>query len=176
MKKITTLVIALLTAVATISASNYEHSIGIVAGLGMGVQYKTMQTPNFTIIEEVGYFTTTAGAASLSGFGAYAVFGDNLVLAYQDKATEGQNIQLDWFVGGQLKVGIAMGPMGMVGVGAAAGLEANMKNAPMAFSFDFRPGYACTFGGGGADHMFDWTINVGVRYTIPTAKAAAKKK
>ena len=178
MKKITTLVIALLTAVTTISASNYKHSLGIVANLGFGAQYKTMITDHFTIFEEFGYFTCPDGG---TGFG-YAGAINNLVLAYQAKGTEGQNIQLDWYVGGQMKTGyIPMGGAGgLIGFGATVGFEANMKNAPMAFSFDFRPGYAVGIGGGNgtvwAAHMFDWTINLGVRYTIPTAKAAAKKK
>lgn len=172
MKKLCTLVVAALTAV-TMFASNYEHSIGIVGGLGLGVQYKTMVTPNFTIIDEFGYFTCPNG-----GTGAYAGAIDNLVLAYQAKGTEGQNIQLDWYVGGQFKMGYsnAFGDAGLLGFGAAVGFEANMKNAPMAFSFDFRPGYAFQFTGGGAfGHQFDWSFNLGVRYTIPTAQTPKKK-
>jgi hypothetical protein len=86
-------------------------------------------------------------------------------LAYQAKGAEGQGIELDWFVGGQLKGGFLGNNLGAIGVGAAAGIEAVMQNAPIAFSFDFRPGYGCILGGGGfADHVFDWTLNLGVRY------------
>ena len=145
----------------TISAKDYKNSIGMVAGLGIGMQYKTMVTDHFTIMDEVGYFLNLNGVN-----GGYAGAIDNLVLAYQAKAAEGQGIQLDWYVGGQLKVGYGQGDMGVAGGGATGGIEAKMKNAPIAFSFDFRPGYACIFAGGGAAHLFDYSFNLGVRYTF----------
>ena len=139
-----------------------------------------MVTKNFTIIEEFGYFTCTSN-------GAYGGAMDNLVLAYQAKAAEGRGILLDYYVGGQLKAGYtpALGAGGTIGFGAAGGIEACMKNAPIAFSFDFRPGYACVMmsglgdlagmgmggflGGGGAgglliSHIFDYSFNLAVRY------------
>lgn len=173
MKKILTVLLAGMMAIGA-AASNYQHSIGLVAGLGLGAQFKTMVTDHFTIFEEFGYFTCPNG-----GTGAYSGAIDNLVLAYQAKGVEGQNIQLDWYVGGQFKIGYAMGfgDAGLLGLGSSVGFEANMKNAPIAFSFDFRPGYAFQFAQGGAfGHMFDWSFNLGVRYTVPMAKAAAKKK
>ena len=138
----------------------------MVAGLGIGVQYKTMIKDDFTLIQEFGYFMNLDGVN-----GGYAGAIDNLVLAYQANATEGEGIKLDWYVGGQLKVGYGQGNFGVAGVGAAAGIEANMTNAPIAFSFDFRPGYGCVFGDNGtgtitASHLFDYSFNLGVRYTF----------
>lgn len=163
MKKIFTLCVVALVALS-MSAKPYNHSIGIVGGSGIGVQFKTMVMDNFTIIEEFGYLGSLCAAGqnnfNMSTLGAV----DNLVLAYQAKAAEGQGIELDWFVGGQLKVGYLGNNLGTFGVGAAAGIEAVMQNAPIAFSFDFRPGYGCIFSGGGAAHLFDWTLNLGVRY------------
>lgn len=158
MKKILTLLVAVLVAATTVSAKSYKHSLGLVAGLGIGAQYKCMVLPNFTIIDEFGYFTCTSN-------GAYGGAIDNLVLAYQGKGKSGRGIDLEWYAGGQIKAGYAaaMGDMGIVGVGGAVGLEAIMQNAPIAFSFDFRPGYACLFAGG-AVHMFDYSFNLGVRY------------
>ena len=170
MKKILTLIAVVLIA-ATSMAANYKHSIGIVGGSGLGAQYKVMVTDNFTIMDEFGYLGCFA-AAGKNGY-ASAVFGavDNLVLAYQGKAAEGQGILLDYYVGGQIRLGYhdaAIADEGFIGVGAAAGIEACMKNAPIAFSFDFRPGYACTVASAGgvttAFHMFDWAFNLGVRY------------
>lgn len=169
MKKILTLCVALLVAATTISAKEYKHSLGMVAGLGIGAQYKVMVTDNFTIFEEFGYLggciADQAGALPYDG----AV--NNLVLAYQANAAEGQGIKLDWYVGGQLKAGYLQGGAGIIGVGAVGGIEANMTNAPIAFSFDFRPGYGCLladdgFGGVGAGHAFDFSFNLGVRYTF----------
>lgn len=163
MKKIFTLCVVTLVALS-MSAKPYNHSIGVVAGSGIGVQFKTMVMDNFTIIEEFGYLGSLCAAGqnnfNMSTLGAV----DNLVLAYQAKAAEGQGIELDWFVGGQIKVGYLGNNLGTFGVGAAAGIEAVMQNAPIAFSFDFRPGYGCIFSGGGAAHLFDWTLNLGVRY------------
>jgi hypothetical protein len=161
MKKIFTLCVAAMTAV-TMMAANYQYSLGLVGGLGLGVQFKDMVSEHFTIIDEFGYFTCTSNAG-------YDGAIDNLVLAYQGKAAEGQGILLDYYVGGQVKVGWGRGNCGVLGCGAAAGIEACMKNAPIAFSFDFRPGYACTLMGVAgmgvmASHLFDYSFNLGVRY------------
>ena len=168
MKKILTLCVAVITAM-TMSAKQYEHSIGVVAGSGIGVQYKTMVMDNFTIIEEFGYLGSLCAAGDGLNTPLLGAV-DNLVLAYQAKAAEGQGIKLDWFVGGQIKAGYVgqagVVDAGVVGAGAAAGIEANMTNAPIAFSFDFRPGYGCILMNGGAGHLFDWTLNLGVRYTF----------
>ena len=168
MKKILTLCVALLIAVTTISAKEYKHSLGMVAGLGIGAQYKVMVTDNFTIFEEFGYL----GGCLADQTGALPANGavNNLVLAYQANAAEGQGIKLDWYVGGQLKTGYLQGGAGIIGVGGVGGIEANMTNAPIAFSFDFRPGYGCVLVGNGdgvwGGHVFDWTLNLGVRYTL----------
>ena len=184
MKKIFTILLATMVAVGSIYAADkgkqaaksgkpYNHSIGLVAGSGIGVQYKTLITDHFTLIEEFGYLGSYC-AAGANGF-RLPTFGatNNLVLAYQADAAEGQGIDLDWFIGGQIKAGyIDFGGAsgGQIGIGAAAGIDAKMKNAPIAFSFDFRPGYGCVlFGNGGnvgAGHVFDWTINLGVRYAF----------
>lgn len=167
MKKLFSILAAVVITTAAVSAKDYTYSLGLVGGLGLGAQFKVMAMPNFTIIEEFGYFTNPDGG---TGFG-YAGAINNLVLAWQDQAASGQGIKLDYYAGGQIKAGYAMGNAGVIGFGAAAGIEANMQNAPIAFSFDFRPGYAVALAGGGgggtfAAHMFDWSLNLGVRYTF----------
>ena len=161
MKKILTLCVALLVAATTISAKEYKHSLGMVAGLGIGAQYKVMVTDNFTIFEEFGYL----GGCLADQAGALPYDG-----AVNNLVAEGQGIKLDWYVGGQLKTGYLQGGAGIIGVGAVGGIEANMTNAPIAFSFDFRPGYGCLLadngGGVAAGHAFDFSFNLGVRYTF----------
>ena len=172
MKKILTICVAVLMAATTVSAKEYTHSLGVVAGSGIGAQYKVMPMEHFTIIEEFGFLGSLC-AAGRQGMN-FATLGamNNLVLAYQTGAlAEGDGIAMSVFAGGQVKAGYLPGDWGMIGVGAAAGIEANMKNAPIAFSFDFRPGYGCALinnGGGGVNgaHLFDWTLNLGVRYTF----------
>ncbi len=181
MKKIFIILMAAMVATCSVYAADnskktaksskaYNMSIGMVAGSGIGVQFKDMITDHFTIIEEFGYlgsFAAAGNGGSMPTLGAV----DNLVLAYQAQCAEGQGIRLDYFVGGQIKGGYLGGGAGVIGSGAAAGIEAKMKNAPIAFSFDFRPGYGCILGnfgmgGVGAFHTFDWTMNLGVRYTF----------
>lgn len=165
MKKILTLCVAVMVAAATVSAKDYKHSIGMVGGLGIGVQYKTMLAKNFTILAEMGYFTNPDGGTGWGYAGAPIV---NAVFAYQtNPLAEGKGIKMGLYAGGQAKFGYALGGAGVCGFGGAVGIEANMINSPIAFSFDFRPGYAFLFNGGGAGgHMFDYSLNLGVRYTF----------
>ena len=168
MKKILTILVAVLIAAVSVNAKDYKHSLGMVAGLGIGVQYKTMPADHFTIIAELGYFTCPDGGEGFGYAGAPIAHG---VFAYQTKGlAEGKGIKFDIYAGGQTKLGYCLGDMGLFGVGAAAGFEANMTNAPIAFSFDFRPGYGLLFadmgGGMGTAHMFDYSFNLGVRYTF----------
>ena len=175
MKKILTLCVVAMMAVS-MSARTYKHSLGMVAGSGIGVQYKMMVMENFTIIDEFGYLGSLAAATS-GGHTSLLGAVDNLVLAYQANIIESDGIRLDYYAGGQIKAGYVgtagVYNAGVVGVGAAGGIEANMHNAPIAFSLDFRPGYGCIisggipgYGGGGVGHVFDWTLNLGVRYTF----------
>lgn len=165
MKKIFTLLVAVLVAATTVSAKDYKHSLGLVGGIGIGVQYKTMLTDNFTIIAEMGYSENPDGG---TGVGYAGVPIADAVFAYQTKPlAEGQGIKLGVYAGGQVKLGYVLGDAGVFGFGGAAGIEANMTNAPIAFSFDFRPGYAFMFVDGWAGaHMFDYSFNLGVRYTF----------
>ena len=101
------------------SDKEYTHSVGVVAGSGIGFQYKKMVSAHFTIIEEFGYLGSFAAAGNggrMSTIGAV----DNLVLAYQAQCAEGQGIRLDYFVGGQIKGGYLEGGSGVIGFGAAA--------------------------------------------------------
>lgn len=170
MKKLLTFCMAIVAA-TMMFAQDYQHSIGIVAGSGLGIQYKHMVNEHFTLIEEFGYLGSFAAAGN--GFSTPTLGAVNdLVLAYQAQCAEGQGISLAYYVGGQIKGGyISLGAAGgIIGVGAAAGIEAKMNNAPIAFSFDFRPGYGCLLMGGGGGvgvgHAFDWTLNLGVRYCL----------
>lgn len=174
MKKFFTLFVAAVLAVMTVNAKDYKHSVGMVGGLGIGAQYKTMVMDNFTIIAEMGYFTCMSNSSYAGGLA-------NGVFAYQGHITEGQGIKLDFFAGGQVKAGFIMGNGGLIGTGAAGGIELNMTNAPIAISFDFRPGYGCmltqnmvydpaidamVINGVAVGHMFDYSFNLGVRYTF----------
>ena len=95
-------------------------------------------------------------------------------MAYQNRAVSGKGIDLDWYVGGGLSLGAMIthgtGAGGKFGLNAIGGIEINMSNAPIAVSFDFRPGYGVLFysmsGTIGIQHVFDWQLALGDRYTI----------
>lgn len=54
---------------------------------------------------------------------------------------------------------------GKCGANGIFGLEYKF-NAPVAMQFDFRPGYGCVFAKHYDAHYFDWSVNLGVRYTF----------
>lgn len=172
MKKILTLCMAAITAV-TMSAKGMEASVGLVGGLGIGVQGKFMFTENLGLMDELGYFMNLdGGTAKKYGMSAYAGLVNNTTFVYQRPIIRLDGMRLDWYVGGQAKIGwcpIAgwgdLVHMGVFGLGTAGGIEAKMNNAPFVFSFDFRPGWAMLFTEQGVGtHMFDYSFNLGVRY------------
>lgn len=174
MKKIFTLCVVAMMAVS-MSARTYKHSVGMVAGLGIGAQYKTMVMENFTILAEFGYFMNLDGGLNTkyNVHGGYSGAVANGVFAYQANIVESDGIRLDYYAGGQIKGGYTgyMGvAAGVIGLGAAGGIELNMHNAPIAVSFDFRPGWATLLLNAGgttaAVDMFDYSFNLGVRYTF----------
>ena len=171
MKKFLTLFVAVLVATMTVSAKDYKHSIGLVGGLGIGAQYKTMVTDHFTIITELGYFVCPKDTKTWYYRGVPIANG---VFAYQTKTlAEGEGIKLSVYAGTQVKLGYVFeghAGKGLFGAGGVVGFEGNIIHSPIAFSLDFRPGYAMTFYkvGYGMDtyHMFDYSINLGIRYTL----------
>ena len=64
MKKILTICLAVMMISAGVNAKEYKHSVGVVAGSGLGVQYKGFPMKHFTIIEEFGYLGSYAAADS----------------------------------------------------------------------------------------------------------------
>lgn len=167
MKKIFTLLLVALMAVG-VYANDYKHSIGLYGGLGIGVQYKTLLTDHFTIIAETG---VNLNLDDGTGVGIMGLPVADAVFAYQTKSlAQGKGIKFDIYAGGHVKMGYDIRNAGVFGFGAAAGFEANMTNAPIAFSFDFRPGFGMLFDDGsgvGTYPMFDYSFNLGVRYTFP---------
>jgi hypothetical protein len=173
MKKIITLCMAVVTAV-TMSAKGMEASAGLVGGLGLGIQGKFMFTENMGLMDELGYFMNLdGGTAKKYGASSYAGLVNNTTFVYQMPITRLDGMRLDWYAGGQAKIGWCpidwgggnLAHMGVFGLGAAGGIEAKMNNAPFVFSFDFRPGWAMLFTEQGVGaHLFDYSFNLGVRY------------
>lgn len=179
MKKIVTLCMAVCMAVTMSAKGGMEASVGLVGGLGLGIQGKFMFAENMGIMDELGYFMNLdGGTAEKYGMSAYAGLVNSTMFVFQMPITETKGMRLDWYAGGQAKIGwcpIAgwgeMVHMGVFGLGAGGGIEAKMQNAPIAVSFDFRPGWAMLFTEQGVGtHMFDYSFNLGVRYVIMGGK------
>ena len=188
MKRFLTILLASLM-VFSVSAKKYKNSIGLTTGFSYGFSYKTMVKPHFTIATDLSYGFNIVGPGGLMDF-----FGNATNFAYQGDITKGQNIDLDWFVGGGTLLGACADFSGGTwGINAFGGIEINFVNAPLSITADFRPGYGLHFigGGGGWDfdddddidwgalfggggggggmtlmHTFITSINFGIRYTF----------
>ena len=145
-------------------ARPYKYAVGLSTGaFGIGITEKTLFTDHVFMSEDLGYRRKYA-AGDLEQFDEFSTY---IQCGYQNKITEGEGIDLHWFVGGGVSLGgIYRFRYGKFGINALAGIEADMKNAPISFAVDFRPGYALGFGDGTA-HAFDWTIGVSIFYTLP---------
>ena len=177
MKKIILLFAAVLTVVTMSAKSKTQTRFGIVGGLGIGAQAKFMFTEHFGLMEEVGYFfCPDGGTAKEYGRSSYAGMMNNLVLMGQWAIKETNGMALSWYTGGQLKLGWMPFNfqrnvhMGVFGIGAVGGINAKMKNAPIAVSFDFRTGYALMFADYKGARLFDYSINLGIRYCFKNKK------
>ncbi len=162
MKKLFSLIVGAVLATISLNAKPYKVAIGIVAGLQEGVGLKVNPIERLTLLEELSYdFVPTAPVA-------YSGIIDHFNVAYQHKPISGQGIDFSWYAGGGMSIGyVDAFNVGKIGFNAVGGIEANMSNAPIAFTFDFRPGYALLFDATGYANTFDWSLTLGVRYTIP---------
>ena len=158
-------------AITSASAVPYKVAVGLVTGLEYGPSLKVNFTDNLTLINDLAWYivpNTVFGANGTTFNMGYQGLADNANFAYQKKLASGKGIDLSFFGGGGLTLGFAdMGEalVGKFGVNAIGGIEVNI-NAPIEFTFDFRPGYAMLFNGDGAMHGLDWSINLAVRYTF----------
>lgn len=120
----------------------------------------------------------------------YFTFEVNPNIVYQQPITDFGWGSLSWFAGGGVSVGLMKwadewGHMnkkenkvgGKFGINGLGGLELGFSGAPLAMSFDFRPGYGLAFksdkqddGMGGTTEtrttasFFDWALVLGLRY------------
>lgn len=172
MKKIIALCIVAILAISTVSAKKYKVAVGLATGFEYGPSLKVNFTDNLTLINDLAFVimpNTVFGANGGTFNFGYMGLVDNANFAYEKKITSGKNIDFSFFGGGGMSLGYAdMGeaPGGKFGINAIGGIEADMTNAPIEFTFDFRPGYAMLFADGGAIHGLDWSIVLAVRYTF----------
>ena len=138
----------------------YKHSIGATLGTTQAVSFKSFPTNHFAIQLDLGtkycyvYGTPNFMYEGRLAGGLYGFVG------------AGGSIGYNWqpfpyvYYGYHTSVHNGKG-----GVNGFFGLEYKF-NIPLTLQLDFRPGYRCVFNRYGADHIFDWGLNFGVRYTF----------
>lgn len=168
------------------SAQDYRASIGANVGTFYGASFKGFITNNLAIQADLGVnLTRTHGGIDVhyngqsshvgSGEMDFYTFEANPNVLYQAQITSFSAGTLSWFAGGGLSLGFLNGfnhsdPTFKMGFNGMGGVELKLAAAPLALSFDFRPGYGMGIdseGGATAVTSFlDWKIAIGVRYIL----------
>lgn len=176
MKKLFTILAACLLATAAF-AGPYKHAVGIVAGGYNGISYKHFSSENVAFQLDLGIgLQATQGAAYADGYKtghgklSFWDFDFNPNIMYQGSLYN----DLYGYIGGGISGGFAESfnnttMFGKLGANVLIGMEYKFS-APVTLGIDFRPGYACLLKGvEGVTvnyHIFDWKLNLAVRYTF----------
>jgi len=168
----------MLTSVSMVNAQNYKYSIGAVVGTMDGASFKMFFSENLALQADLAFKYTVPGVSRNSWVGSINTFELNPNLLYQKNITSFDWGALDWYAGGGLALGYAFwsgayygygyygsgGGAGKFGINGTGGVELCLtNNIPLAFNFDFRPGYGLLFNRGTVSY-FDWALTWGVRY------------
>ena len=170
MKKTIKLFIGLfmLASISAVSAQNYKHSIGVTFGTLNGASYKTFFSENLALKADLALYKYTVPGGGRAGWGWLGYIGTlelNPNLLYQKNISSWDWGNLDWYVGGGVSLGYAYWRVcGKFGVNASGGVELALSKIPLAFDFDFRPGYGMLFDAANTQHYFDWGLAWSVRY------------
>lgn len=187
-----TLLFLLLLLSMGICAKPYDHSLGVSMGFFDGASYKVLVTDHFAVQTDVGFHLTIFDDV-------YGTFIVNPMFMYQGCMDSHAICDIDWFGGAGTSLGFATnrlgyspyrwggGPIGgEFGLNGILGIEVAFNRAPLALSFDFRPGYGLYYGDVidyyssyysssyysydyydfGLQHYFDWGLNLGLRFYL----------
>lgn len=183
MKK--TLFLVMLVAGVALQVSA-QHEVGATVGSMYGVSYKTNVMDNLRLQVDLG---VNLAATPVSEYDytyqlGYYTFEANPNVAYTADFYQTDWGTLSWYAGGGVSLGLmkylsmsfegysvtydASGTpdFGKFGLNAVGGVDLHLSNLPLAFSFDFRPGYGLMFYDGDVETLsfFDWKLVLGVRY------------
>ncbi len=184
MKKYILLALVCLS-VSGLSAQEYKHSIGGLAGSMYGVSYKgfVFGIDHFGLQADLGVRLEST-AAGTREFGSYLSYEQNLYtfefnpnLLYQNTIADFDEGHVDWYAGGGFSIGLAHDlysssldldatddPLyGKFGLNAVFGAEVALS-APVNIALDFRPGYGLGFNDNYHFSFFDWALTLAVRY------------
>ena len=182
----------MLTIAIGVSAQSYKASFGINAGSFNGLSYKGFLTDHLVLQVDLGvnvegtygqvdWYTNGGVIGGTSGLQTFYTCEVNPNLMYQAEISSSSNYVLSWFAGGGVNAGMMNDldikkshPMFKWGVNAIGGVELYFSNAPIALSFDFRPGYGMSthkinvagMDATAVNSFFDWKAAIGVRYVF----------
>ncbi len=185
--------VCLLSAV-TISAREYQHSVGIIVGNSFGLSYKGYVRSSDHFVVETNLLTKmiVPGQFTMFGKGLKGKSKDMNMLSleanpnfyYQGLAAEFNGVSMYWYAGGGIGLGALWstwdGYKNLYGFDdekvpalkfdehAVAGLEVCFSNIPLNLSMDFRPGigeFVCIKNDISGIY-FDWTVGISLRYRI----------
>ncbi len=148
----------------------YKHSIGVTVGNFEALSYKTFLANHLALQLDLGYKYTYAADRYGSFYVPTVELNPNLM--YEGHFTKG----LYGFLGGGVSLGYSWitahayyvhfhSDYGKFGVNGILGLEYKF-NIPLTLQLDFRPGYGMLFDNDVRANYFDWSANLGVRYTF----------
>ncbi len=174
------LFVVLCLATLSLSAQDYQHSIGGMVGSMYGASYKgfVFGVEHLALQADLGVRleATAAGNKDVSGQASIYTFELNPNVLYQNVIGVFDEGRVDWFVGGGLSLGLChdlysntwvdnsdLPTYGKFGFNAIAGAEI-VFDAPVNLSLDFRPGYGVGFNDNYHVSFFDWALVASVRY------------
>ena len=157
----------------------YKNGIGVSAGNMQALTFKTFGGNHFAFQLDLGtkYITTDGRFKNidLKGVNFWTLelnpnimFVGRLAGSLYGLVGLGASIGYCWNTiqyQGFLGIWHTRSDFGKCGANGIVGLEYKF-NAPVAMQFDFRPGYGCLFAEHYDAHYFDWSVNLGVRYTF----------
>jgi hypothetical protein len=150
-------------------AQEYNHSIGVTAGMLNGISYKGFVTEHFAVQTDLGIGINYApiGLGYVMNCWDFRV---NPNMIFQGNIINGGTGTLA-FAGG---FGFSIGEVndyyynsligGRFGINALLGIEYISYQSPITLGFDFRPGYGLFFDDYMLYHAFDWGLNISLRY------------
>jgi len=167
MKKILTIIVAVLMATTAVKA---QHEIGAIVGGMNGLSYKYWFSNHFALQTDLAVGLTQAAVENWS-IGMYDFTVNPNALYHFDLP---DNFKI--FVGGGLSLGMlnylnggySESIMGKFGINADAGVSYDIQSVPLVLAFDFRPGYGLGFRGSKGYsytlNYFDWKVAFAIRY------------
>ena len=182
----------MLVFVISASAQNYKASLGINVGSFNGLSYKGFVTDHLALQVDLGVnlectygqvdlYTDGGVIGNANGQQTFYTCEINPNLLYQAEILSANAGTLSWFAGGGLSAGMMNAldvkkshPIFKWGLNGTGGIEFQLAQAPVAFSFDLRPGYGMSAYAiknvsprtTAVNSFFDWKMAVGIRYVF----------